>query len=226
MQNISVLKKSPLFRDIDDIELSSMLGCISTKTLKYKKGEFVFRTGEKITLIGMVLSGSVHIIKEDFWGNRNIIGEASQSDVFGEAYACSTNEVLEISVVAAENSEIIFFDINKVIKVCGSACSFHSRLIQNLISVISKKNIILTKKMEHMSKKSTREKLLSYLSSESIKNNSPEFLIPFNRQQLADYRGVDRSAMSSELGRLRNEGLLTFNKNHFILSQDFDENFY
>ncbi len=220
MENCKILKKSPLFRGIEEKEISSMLSCLSAREKNFQKGVFIFRSGEKIHRIGLVLSGAVHIVKEDFWGNRTIIGEASCGNLFGEAYACAQSGTIEVSAVAAENCSILFLDIFRVMNVCTSACDFHSRLIRNLLSVLSEKNLMLTKKMEHMAKKTTREKLLSYLSDQSLKCASPSFEIPFNRQQLAEYLAVDRSAMSNELSKLQKEGYLTFQKNHFHLKED------
>lgn len=214
------LKKSPLFRGVEPEEIRSMLSCLNANEGTYKKGEFIFRNGDRLNTMGLVLSGSVHIIKEDFWGNRTIIGIASAGRLFGETYACVQSEPLEVGVVAAETAEILFLDARRIITVCTSACEFHTRLIQNLLSVLAEKNLMLTKKMEHMARKTTREKLLSYLSEQSLKQGSPVFEIPFNRQQLAEYLAVDRSAMSSELGKLRDEGILTFNKNKFHLLEN------
>ncbi len=165
----------------------------------------------------MVISGRVHILKEDFWGNRNIITEALPGDVFAEGYACTQGAELGISAVAAEDSRIIFMEVRRVIITCPSACAFHVRLIRNLLSVLARKNLLMDEKLTHLTQRTTREKLLSYLSSESKRQGSASFEIPYNRQQLADYLSVDRSAMSSELCRMRDEGILTFEKNRFRL---------
>ena len=215
-----IIKKSALFSGIDTDEISAVLNCLSAKESKFTKDEFVFRSGEKISSVGMVLSGQAHIIKEDFWGNRTIIAEVSAGSLFGETYACVGSEPLGVSVVASENLEILFLDIQKMMNVCTSVCEFHTKLIRNLLSVLAEKNLLLTKKMEHISKRTTRDKLLSYLSAQSLKCGKPSFEIPFNRQQLADYLSVDRSAMSNELCKLRDEGILTFQKNSFHLNEN------
>ena len=216
---LNVLTKSPLFSGITENEIESMLSCLSAITKLYNKNQFVFRLGESISSVGMVLSGSVHILKEDFWGNRSILSEVGPGQLFGETYACVQTESLGVSVVAAEPTEVLFMDIRKIMGTCSSACEFHTRLIRNLISALAGKNLMLTGKMEHMAQRTTREKILSYLSSESQKNASSSFEIPFNRQQLADYLAVDRSALSKELCRLRDEGVLAFQKNSFKLKQ-------
>lgn len=215
---INIIKKSLLFNGINENELNSMIECLSPKYKAYNKGEFILQAGDKICNIGLVLLGSVHIIKEDFWGNTNIVTKLCSGEFFGETYACTTTEI-GVNVISIESSEILFLNINKVLNTCSSACKFHSRLIQNLLSIISQKNILLTKKLEHMSKRTTKEKLLSYLFEEYLKNNSEYFQIPFNRQQLADYLSVDRSAMSNELCKLRDEGIISFYKNQFCLKK-------
>lgn len=220
MDTTAILLKTSLFSGIQSDELSSMLTCLSTVEKSYKKGEFIFRAGESTSTMGMVLTGSVLVFKDDFWGNRSIISEMSVGNLFGETYACTPAATLEVNVMAATDVTILFMDIRRLLTTCPSACQFHSRLIRNLLSVLSGKNLMLTRKMEHMAQKTTRAKLLSYLSSESLKHHSADFEIPYNRQQLADYLSVDRSAMSNELGKMRDEGLIEFNKNHFHLNEE------
>ena len=137
--------------------------------------------------------------------------------MFGEVYACLGNEELLNHAVAVNPSVVLFMDVNRVLTVCPSACRFHGLLIRNLLNVMASKNKMLTQKLQHMSQRTTREKLLSYLSEQSLKAGSPSFTIPFNRQQLADFLAVDRSAMSNELGKMRDEGLLQFDRSHFVL---------
>lgn len=214
---MTTLKNSVLFYGIETSEIEAMLNCLSAVKRTFEKGEFVWRTGDHITNMGLVLTGSVHVIEEDFWGNRTILAESSEGQMFGDAYACMPSVELGVSVIAAGKSEILFLDVQKVITVCTSACEFHTRLIRNLLSVLADKNLMLTQKIKHMAKRSTREKLLSYLSEESLKQKNARFEIPFNRQQLADYLCVDRSAMSSELCKLKKEGILDFQKSCFHL---------
>lgn len=211
------IKKSRLFAGIDEQELEAMLGCLSATVRNFKKGDYIIRSGDSITWVGLVVAGSVHIQREDFWGNRTILSEIPESGLFGESYACAPGQPAPVNAVAAQNSTIMFLDVRRIITVCPSACAFHARLIQNLISVLAFKNIMLTGKIEHISQRSIREKLLSYLSEQAQAAGGPSFDIPFNRQQLADYLCVDRSAMSNTLGQLRDEGVLTFNKAHFEL---------
>jgi CRP-like cAMP-binding protein len=216
-QFLSVLKTSPLFYGMEEQEIETMLGCFSAEWRAFAKNDFLLRVGDEVDSLGLVLSGSVHIIQEDFWGNRNIIAEIGTGQVFAESYACTQGATLGVSVVAAEETAALFLNIRSVMTTCASSCAFHARLIRNLLSALAEKNLRMNEKLSHMTKRSTREKLLSYLSLESQRRGSAAFDIPFNRQQLADYLSVERSAMSSELGRLRDEGVLSFDKNHFHL---------
>lgn len=214
---LHIIEKSPLFSGVTGEEIETMLGCLSPTTEDFSKNQFVLRYGEDVSTVGMVLSGSVYVIMEDFWGNRNIIGKASAGEVFAEAYACTPGKALGVSVVAGERTTVLFLDVRKLMTTCGSACRFHARLIRNLLSTLAEKNLNLNDKLTHMGQRTTREKLLSYLSAVSQRKGSASFEIPFNRQQLADYLSVDRSAMSNELGKMRDEGLLEFSKNSFTL---------
>ena len=180
---------SALFAGVGTHDLDSMMSCLSAKERNYKKNEFIFHTGDKVTQIGMVLEGTVHMMKEDVWGNVMILGEACPGDLFGEVYACAGS----------------------------NGCEFHSKIIRNLLSSIAERTLEMTRKVEHMSQRSLRDKVLSYLSSEAVRAGSKEFTIPFNRQQLAEYLSVDRSALSAELGKMRDEGMLEFWKNQFKL---------
>ena len=211
-----------LFKNIKKDEIEPLLSCLGTFVKKYQKGSFIFMSGENIKSFGIVLSGSVHIIKENFWGERAIVTEISEGEVFGEVYALLNNKVCEISAVAAQKCEILFINTDRILNTCSPSCGYHSTLIKNLMIMLAFKNLSLTQKIGHMSNKSTREKLMSYFSAEAIKVGSNDFYIPFNRQQLADYLSVERSAMSKELCRMRDEGFITFNKNHFHLDMAED----
>lgn len=214
---ITLLRNSKLFQGIDEKEITSMLGCLSAVRRNYHKGETVFQRGERIDSVALLLEGSIHIQKEDYWGNLSILNEITEGEIFGEVYACLGSEEILNNAVAVKDSEVLFLDVKRILTMCPSACPFHGRLIRNLLSVLAQKNKMLTQKMEHMSKRTTREKLLSYLSEQSQRAGSPVFDIPFNRQQLADFLSVDRSAMSAELGRMRDEGILSFERSHFEL---------
>lgn len=214
---VSVLKRTQLFAGVGDDEIASMLSCLGARLYTYKKGEYVLRQGEHLNDIIVLVDGNLHIQKDDYWGNRSILGQIAVGEMFGEAYVAPESGVLLNDVVAVDESSVIFFDVKRIITTCSSACRFHSMVVQNMFFAISEKNRKLVQKLGHMSKRSTRKKLISYLSEEAKRHNSSSFTIPFNRQQLADFLSVDRSAMSNELCKMRDEGLLEFEKNQFKL---------
>ena len=214
---ISILKRTQMFAGVGDDEISAMLSCLGARLYNYKKGEYVLRQGEHLNDIIVLVDGNLHIQKDDYWGNRSILGQVTVGEMFGEAYVAPESGVLLNDVVATENSVVIFFDVKRIITTCSSACRFHTMVVQNMFFAISEKNKKLVQKLGHMSKRTTREKLISFLSEEAKKQNNAIFTIPFNRQQLADFLSVDRSAMSNELCKMRDEGLIEFDKNNFRL---------
>lgn len=211
------MKNCQLFEGISEKEMAPMLDCLGAVRQSYEKGEQIFQRGERIRAAAVLLEGCVHIQKEDYWGNLSILNEIAEGEVFGEVYACLGDEEMLNHAVAVRPSTVLFLDVQKILGMCPSACPFHARLLKNLLAVLASKNLALARKLQHMSRRTTREKLLSYLSEQSLKAGSPSFHIPFNRQQLADFLSVDRSAMSAELCRMRKEGLLEFDRNHFVL---------
>lgn len=215
---LSVLQSTALFDHIGESELTSLLSCLSAKVESFEKKQFIFFEGDKVEAMGIVLSGQVQVMKEDFYGNKNIVAVFEPGDLFAETFVCSDAKTLPVSVVSAADSEIMFVDFKKLITTCGNSCAFHHRLVLNMLRILANKNILLNQKMELTAKRTTREKLLAYLSAEAKKAKSASFDIPMNRQELADYLSVERSAMSAELSKLRDEGALDFHKNHFILS--------
>ncbi len=214
---ISILKETKLFAGIGENEIASMLSCLDARLLEYKKGEYVIRQGERLNYIMVLVSGELHIQRDDYWGNRTIINRIGVGEMFGEAYVAPQSGAFLNDVLALVDSTVIIFDVRKILTVCSSACRFHSMLVENLFYAISQKNRALVQKLGHISKRTTREKLISYLSEQAKNNNSSSFTVPFNRQQLADFLSVDRSAMSNELCKMRDEGLLEFEKNYFRL---------
>lgn len=219
-QYCELLKKSKLFKGMKDEEIIIMLHCLEASKKTYKKNEIVFSMGSKIDSIGLVLNGKLEIAREDFWGNKSMISILQEGDIFGEAYAFTTDDPFWASVATLTDASVLFLKANKVINSCSKACSFHSELINNLVGVIAHRNLKLNEKVAHMSERSIRRKVLSYLSNESKKANNYKFKITFNRQQLADYLSVDRSALSNELSKLRNEGILNFERNYFELIEN------
>ena len=214
---IPILKNTQLFSGASDEDIEAMLGCLQARLCTYKKGEYVLREGERIERLMMLVKGELHIQRDDYWGNRSIISMVGVGEMFGEAYAAPESGPLLNDVLAVEDSAVIFLDIGKLLTVCPNGCKFHAMAVKNLFFAISEKNRKLVRKLGYMSRRTTREKLIAYLSEEAKRQNSGAFSIPFNRQQLADFLSVDRSAMSNELCRLRDEGLIEFEKNRFRL---------
>ena len=212
-----IISESSLFKGVEKNETAAMIKCLDVRFEKVDKGQYVLHDGDTVERIGMVIEGEVSIEQEDYWGNRHIMAHAKAGDIFGEAYACSNNKVCNVSVVAMKAGTIAYLDTYRVITVCSESCQFHNKLIRNLMYMLADRCVNMNEKITHMSKRTTRDKILSYLSSQSNRSGSNEFDIPFNRQQLADYLSVDRSAMSSELGRMQEEGLIIYKKNHFKL---------
>lgn len=202
---------------VGEEETEAMLSCLNARMRTCKKGEYVLRQGEHLEDIMILLEGKLHIQQDDYWGNRSILRQITVGDMFGEAYASPESGALLNDVVAIEDSRILAFDVKRILTTCSSACRFHTMIVQNLFFAISEENRKLVQKLGYMSQRTTREKLISYLSEEAKKQRSSSFTIPFNRQQLADFLSVDRSAMSSELGKMRDEGLLIFDRNQFTL---------
>lgn len=213
----SVIRSSQLFSGISAEELDAMLGCLGAKKANYPKDSFLLRTGDTAEAIGFVLSGSVLVIQEDIWGNRNIVSRAGPGQTFATAFACAPGSVLNVSVIAETSVTVMLLNVKRVLNVCSSNCAHHSRIIRNLLGELAEKNLRFGEKLTHMGQRSTRAKLMSYLSAEAQRLGKYEFEIPFSRQQLADYLAVERSGLSLELGKMRSEGLLDFHKNHFIL---------
>lgn len=214
---IEVLKRTKLFFGVNENEIESMISCLNARKAEYKKGEYVIRQGQRISDISVLVRGSLHIQTDDYWGNRSILGDISVGEMFGEAYISPQSGVSLNDVAALEDSTVIFFDVKKIITTCSSACVFHSMVVQNVFFAVCEKNRRLVRKLGHISQRSTREKLISYLSEQSKMCARSEFTIPFNRQQLADFLSVDRSAMSNELCKMRNEGLIEFERSRFKL---------
>lgn len=211
------LSKTMLFRGISPEEIQSMMGCLQGISKKYAKGSIIHHAGETISTMGLILSGSVCVESDDVWGNKSILDKVSAGHIFAENYACLPGEPLMVNIVAAEATEILFMRTDCMFTVCSNTCGFHNQLIRNMLTLSAQKTLNLSRRILHTSSKSIRGRLLSYLSYQATQHGSREFDIPFNRQQLADYLSVDRSAMSNELGKMQREGLIRSNRNHFTI---------
>ena len=213
--DFSFLKKTILFHNLKDQELKEAFSYLKTRVASFEKKETIFHAGFPTSELGVVLSGSVHIENYDLWGNRTILGHVEPGGIFAESYALFPKEAMMVDVIANEPAKILFIDIYNFISKEYPAYSSYRKIYQNLLIAASRKNLELSSRIFHTSSKTIRGRISSYLSGQSIRCHSTEFSIPFNRQQLADYLSVDRSALSKELGKMREEELIRFRKNHF-----------
>lgn len=212
-----ILRACPLFLGIADDELLKMLGCLGARVVSFDKKYTILSEGSPAKYIGIVLSGSAQIIQIDYYGNRSILSNIGPSEVFAEAFACAEIDTVPVSVIANEPCEVMLIDSSHVLHTCSKHCLFHQQLIFNLMRDLATKTILFHQKIEITSKRTTREKLLTYLSFYAKKAGSNNFSIPFDRQELADYLEVDRSGLSAEISKLRQEGVLESRKNQFTL---------
>ena len=211
------LTNTQLFRGIDSSDISPLLSCLGALERTFKKGDIILAEGEPTDQMGVVLSGMALIEHCDVWGNRILLGNAAPGAVFAESYACIPGEPLQISVIASEDTSVLFLNVGKVLTTCTNSCEFHTKLVRNLLTVCAGKSLDLSRRILHSTSKSIRGRLMSYFSECIKKTGSYSFEIPYNREQLASYLGVDRSAMSNELSKMKKEGLIQYHKNHFTI---------
>ncbi|MBQ6851843.1 MAG: Crp/Fnr family transcriptional regulator [Oscillospiraceae bacterium] len=212
-----VLEQCPLFDGIRMEELTGLLGCLGGRKLTASKDQTVFQEGEPATYIGIVLRGGVQMVRQDYYGNRSIVAYIGVGGLFGESYACAGMEALPVSIVAAEDSVILLIDARRITVCCSNACAFHTRIIYNMLRLVASMNLIFDQKIQITSKRTTREKLMTYLMNQVKLQNSTSFTIPYDRQELADYLEVDRSGLSVQISKLRSEGVLECHKNRFTV---------
>ena len=212
------LTNTQLFRGMTQAEIDQLLHCLGAAERQYVKGSVIFPEGEPTSYLGVVRRGQVLLECWDVWGNRTLLGSAGEGAAFAEAYACLPGEPLLIRVTAAEDTTVLLLHVERILTTCPSACDFHARLIRNLLTVCAQKSLQLSRRILHNGSKTIRGRLLSYFSECVKRSGSATFSVPFSRQQLADYLGVDRSAMSNELSKMRREGLIQYEKNTFTVT--------
>lgn len=217
MENIDFLMKLPIFYNLKKDEIVNILKFFSYSKENFEKNNFIFEIGKPISKIGIILSGEINIIKEDFWGNRNILNKFKSGEIFGEVFALAKVSPNNILVETSQNSKILFLDLTNFSIDNENNSSEILKFLSNIFKISLKKNILFTEKLEHITKKTIREKIISYLSTEALKNRSNSFFIKFDRQELADYLFVERSALSRELSSMKKDGLIEYNKNYFTL---------
>lgn len=217
MENIDFLMKLPIFYNLKNEEIINILNFFNYSKENFEKNNFIFEIGKPISKIGIILSGEINIIKEDFWGNRNILNKFKSGEIFGEVFALAKVSPNNILVETSQNSKILFLDLANFSIDNENNSNEILKFLSNIFKISLKKNILFTEKLEHITKKTIREKIISYLSTEALKNRSNSFFIKFDRQELADYLFVERSALSRELSSMKKDGLIEYNKNHFTL---------
>ena len=212
-----ILDTCSLFENVGRENYQKMLLCFGARIISVKKGAAVFHEGQAATKVGIVLTGAVQIVQDDYFGNRSILSMACPGQLFAEGFACAGVEAMPVSVVASADSEVMLIDCSHIMTICHHVCAFHNQMIRNLLHSVAKSNLLLNQKIEILSKRTTREKVMAYLLSEAKIQGSEEFTIPYDRQELADYLGVERSAMSTVIGQLRDDGIILVNRRHFQL---------
>ena len=218
MERSEFLTKTQLFRGSSPQEIEAMLGCLAARERRYKAGARIHRMGDVIATAGVVLEGSVRIESVDRWGNVSVLGVKKVGEIFGEAYAAVPNEPLMVDVIAAEDTAVLFLNLAKMLTTCTHACPHHARVSASVTAIIARQSLNLSRRILHVAPKTIRSKVLAYLSDVAERTGENEFDIPFDRQQLADYLGVDRSALSAELSRMQKAGLIETRRSHFVFT--------
>lgn len=216
-ENETPLANARLFRGLSAADVDAAARCLSARERRYRKGEIILHAGDVTREVGIVRAGSVRVESTDAWGNTVVLSRIGPGQAFAEVYACLLGEPMLVDAVAAEDARIAFLDAAKVLRQCASACPFHARIVENLVETLARKNLALSQRSFHVGRKTVRGKIVSYLSQQAVQAGSRSFDVPFNRQELADYLGVDRSVLSAELGRMQREGLLRTVRSHFEL---------
>jgi CRP-like cAMP-binding protein len=216
---LDFIQDVPLFRGIARDDLSGMLSCLGAFIRSYRKEEYILLAGDPVKLVGVVLSGEVCVLKEDAQGNRRIVTTVQPKSIFAEVFAFAQVAESPVTVQALTDAQVLFVDFRRITTLCTNACAFHSRLIQNILMLVAEKNILLNEKLDILGMKTTRQKVAAFLlNQQAVQGKKKRVRLPFSRTELADYLGVNRSALSRELGRMRDEGLIEFKRDTFVLS--------
>ena len=215
LNDILLEVNSPLFDGVNPEDRKTMLGCIGYHIGTFKKGDIVAFEEENIKHIGIIISGAVDMVKEDLWGNKTMLVRMRKDELFGETFACGSDNLSVVTFLVSENAKILFMPFDRVMHSCTMACQFHHRLIENMVKIIADKNRDLMRKVDVVSKRTIREKLLAYLSIQAQGQNSRYYEIPLGRVELAEYLCVDRSALTRELAKMKEDGLIDYDKNCF-----------
>ena len=212
-----ILSRCRLFQGIEQCDLNTMIKCLNGITISVAKGNPIFLEGDPSQFVGVVLIGTVQVIREDYYGNRSVMTILEPSDLFAEVFSCAGLKTMPVSVIALTDSEVLLLDCRHILETCSNSCHFHNKLITNLIKGMAQNNLALTRKIRYMSQKTTKEKIMTYLLDQAKQQGSKEFIIPHNRQSLADYLGVERSAMSAEISKLKKSGQIDTHGSWFCI---------
>lgn len=207
----------PLFDGVHPEKRTAMLTCLGARVRTVRKGEFLVLAQDEVNYIGIVLSGEVHMIHEDRWGDKAVLAVIRSGGLFGETFVCGTILQSIVTFQAVKNTKFLALPFQKVLHICTNACPFHHRLIENMLHLMADKNAQLLTKLEVVSKKTLRKKLLTYFSFQSERAGSPTFTIPMTRTQLADYLCADRTAVAREIARMKEDGLIEIDQQRVTL---------
>lgn len=221
----AILSRCPLFAGVVPEEMGLMLNCLGAREREIPKGEPVFLEGDPAGFIGVALEGAVQVVRDDYYGTRSVLTVIQPGEIFGEAFSCAGVETMPVSAFALKGSKILWLDCKRMLTVCSNACQFHNRMVANLLQAVARKNLALSRKIQFMSQRTTKEKIMAYLLDQAKVQGSSEFTIPHDRQALADFLGVERSAMSAEIGKLKKAGILECKGPWFRLRDTEEENF-
>ena len=206
---------SILFDGIEKEDIGAVLHCTGHHISSYEKGQTIVLEEEHVRHVGVVLSGTVDMVKEDIWGNKTMLVRMRRNELFGETFAWGDDARSVVTFVASENARILFIPFNNAMRTCSQSCAFHQKLIENMVRIIANKNRELMRKVEVVSKKTLREKILAYLSIQAQNQNSRYIQVPLGRVELAEFLCADRSALTRELSNMKAEGLIDYDKNIF-----------
>lgn len=212
-----ILDTCPLFDQVGRGNYEKMLRCFGARVVNIRKNAAVFSEGQAADRVGIVLTGAVQAVQDDYLGNRSILSMAAPGELFGEGFACAGVDSLPVSIIATTDSQVMLIDCSHIMTMCHNACAFHNQMIRNLLISVAQSNLRLNQKIEILSKRTTKEKVMAYLLSEAKLHGRNDFTIPYDRQELADYLGVERSAMSTVIGKLRDDGYIQVDRRHFTL---------
>ncbi|MDO5147303.1 MAG: Crp/Fnr family transcriptional regulator [Eubacteriales bacterium] len=213
------IKQHPLFAGINPEDLSAMLDCLGYYTRSYKKGEIIILSEETVKCVGIILRGKVHMVKENDDGTQTLLVHMHQGELFGETFACGSNRSSRVTFWAASSSHVLFLPFYKILHICTNACIFHHRLVENMVRLLCDKNVQLMEKVEVSSRRTLRDKIITYLRLQAERQRTTTFTIPLGRTELAEYLCADRSSLSRELKKMEEDGLISYHKNHFILGE-------